>query len=60
MGPAEVFPEVPANLEKLLGEDQARILVKAGVEGAQSFSKCELNRQALIEWIKSTPVKAGE
>jgi len=55
MGPAQVFPKVPAFTERFAGEEQAEIVVKAFTQAAESFSKCELDRQTLIEWIVSSP-----
>lgn len=60
MGEPEGFPAVPANVDQLTGEQQARVLVQTIARAAERYRSCELKRQVLIDWIINEPIPIKE
>jgi hypothetical protein len=51
MVPAVPFPSVPEGFEIWSGEQQAKWITENWIRSAETYTLCETNRKALIDWI---------
>lgn len=46
------FPDYPANTGKLIGEEQARVVVDAWNASGEAYGVCVQRHASLVEWIR--------